>query len=498
MSRSSGVAFALLASAVVLGILGDALFQGLPLGLNVLVWAAAFVAALTVLLRVARAPLHQGRRFMVAPLLVFSALFLWHDSPLLTAANLLALAAAVTMGALRRTRPRLRDATLSDYGGGALAAGCSLVAGSVALLLADIDWRGVAGRARSDRALAVTRGLAIGLPLVVVFGALFAAADAVFQNLASSLVPTIGPEWVERAALVAVWAWLSAGLLRDLLAAREDSRIVRADALRRSIRLRVGSLEACVALAIVDLLFLAFVLVQFRYLFGGRGVVTARTHLTYAEYARHGFFELVTVAALTLPMLLVGDWLLRANERGRRVFRALAVVLLALLLVVIASALQRLRLYVDEYGLTELRLYAGGVIVWIAAVCIWFAATVLRGRRHAFAVGALVSGFAATLALNVANPDALIARTNIDRPKVDVGYLSGLSDDAVPTLVARLDRLAPDQRRFLAADLARRASASGDWRSWNLSRSRAADVLERNGGELRRLAGITPGVRPQP
>jgi hypothetical protein len=307
---------------------------------------------------------------------------------------------------------------------------------------------------------------------------LFVAADAVFQSLASSLVPTIGPEWVVRAVIIAVWAWLAAGLLRDLLAAREDGRLVRADALRMPVRVRIGALEACIGLAIVDLLFLAFVLVQLRYLFGGRGLVMARTHLTYAEYARHGFFELVAVAALTLPTLLVGDWLLRANERGRRVFRALAVVLLALLFVVIASALQRLRLYVDEYGLTELRLYAGGVIVWIAAVCVWFAGTVLRGRRHAFAVGALVSGFAATLALNVANPDALIARTNLDRPRVDVGYLAGLSDDAVPSLVAGLDRLEPAQRGFLAAELARRDVATGDWRSWNLSRSRAAAVLD--------------------
>ena len=493
MSRSSRVGLALLASAGALGILGDALFQGQPLGLNVLLWSVAFAVALTALLRLARAPLHQGRRFMVAPLVVFSTLFLWHDSPLIVAANLLALAAAVTMGALRRTRPRLRAATLSDFGGGALAAGCSLLAGSFALLLSDIDWRTVAGRARSERALAITRGLAIGAPLVLLFGGLFVAADAVFQSLASSLVPTLGPGWVERAVIVGVWSWLAAGLLRDLLTARERERLVRADALRGRVRLRIGAVEACIALAIVDLVFLAFVLVQFRYLFGGRSLVAARTHLTYAQYARHGFFELVAVAALTLPLLLAGDWLLRANERGRRLFRALAVVLLALLFVVIASALQRLRLYVQEFGLTELRLYAAGVILWIAAVCVWFGATVLRGRRHAFAVGALVLGFVATLALNVVNPDALIARTNLGRSHVDVGYLAGLSDDAVPALVAGLDRLQPAQRRFLAAELAHRQPGSPDWRSWNLSRSRAAAVLERNRARLTRS-----GVRPQP
>src|SRR6266511_6007590 len=319
MARETKVALALVGSALALGVLGDVLFQGEPLGLNVAVWAAAFVATLTTLLRISRAPLHQGRRYMVAPLLVFAALFVWHDSPLLVVANLLALAAALTMGALRRTRPRLRTATLSDYGGGMIAAGCSVLAGG----------------ARSEKAAAVARGVAIGLPFLLVFGALFVAADAVFGQLLSAAVPSFGSATVERALIVLLWAWLAGGLLRDLLAAREDARLVRADPVDW-FRARLGAVEVAVALFILDLLFLAFVVVQFRYLFGGSTLVESEAHLTYAEYARHGFFELVTVTALTLPLLLLADWALRGEDR--RAFRWLAAALLALLGVVIASA----------------------------------------------------------------------------------------------------------------------------------------------------------------
>jgi hypothetical protein len=489
MSRESRLAIALLGSAAVLGVAGDLLFQNQPLGLNVALWAALFVTALIVLLRVSRAPLHQGRRFMVGPLLLFAGMFLWHDSPLLVAANLIALAAAVSMGALRRTRPRLRSATLSDYGGGALAAGCSLIAGAVPLLMTDIRWAELRGRVRSERTAAVVKGLAIGAPLLLLFGGLFVAADAVFKQLLSSAVPSIDSALVSRLLIVLIWAWLAGGLLRDLLAAREEGRLVRADALAPRSRLRLGATEVNVALGTIDALFLAFVLVQFRYLFGGKGLVETQAHLTYAEYARHGFFELVVVVVLTLPLLLLGDWLLRDGVNGRRVFRWLAAVLLALLGVVIASALQRMRLYVQQYGLTELRLYASGLIVWLTVVCGWFAVTVLRGRRHAFAVGALIAGFAGTLALNVANPDRIIARTNVTRPVVDVGYLAGLSDDAVPTLVERLPSLAPEQRRELARALLVRDSVANDWRSWNGSRAAAARVLRTNRAALRALAG---------
>ena len=490
MSRASSVALALVASAVSLGILGDALFQGQWLGLNVGIWTVCFAGALTALVRLARAPLHQGRRWMIAPLLVFAALFAWRDSPLLVAANLVAVAAAFSMGALRRTRPRLTSAAISDYCGGFVAAGCSALAGAIPLLMTDIRWEELVRRGRSQKLAAAARGIAIGIPLVVLFGGLFVAADAVFEHLVSAAVPTIDASTVGRVVIVFLIAWVSGGLLRDLLAAREDGRLVSAEALEAlKISPRLGAVELNVALAILDLLFLAFVVVQFRYLFGGADVVEATAGLTYAEYARHGFFELVTVTALTLPLLLLGEWMLGAGERGRRVFRWLAAALLALLAIVIASALQRMRLYMQQYGLTELRLYATGVILWLAVVCGWFAVTVLRGRRHLFAVGALAAGFAATLALNVVDPDALIARTNVTRPVVDVGYLAGLSDDAVPTLVRGLQRLPAEQRSFLARALLDRAVGGRDWRSWNLSRERAARVLRAHRDELQRIGG---------
>ena len=151
--------------------------------------------------------------------------------------------------------------------------------------------------------------------------------------------------------------------------------------------------------------------------------------------------------------------------------------LILLIFVVMASALQRMRLYQREYGLTELRVYTTGFMLWLAVVLVWAAFTVLRGRRDLFAVGALVSGFAAILAINVVNPDALIARTNLDRPNLDLPYLTRLSDDATPELVKALPTLEPRQRELLADELASRRQGQ-DWRNWNWSRHRAQQALD--------------------
>jgi hypothetical protein len=478
MSRQTRVGVGVVGAALALGVLGDWLFQGQALGVNVPIWILAFVAALAGLLALAGAPLHQGRRIMAVPLVLFGALFAWHDSPLLVAANLLALAGAVALGALRRPDLRLRIAGVLDYAGGLVAAGVAAVSGPFPVLEHDIAWSELRRVAGHGRLAAVARGAAVGTPLVVVFGGLFVAADAVFKSFVTSAIPSFGGLPL-RAAVVLAFAWLSMGLLRDLVTGREEDRVVSAGVLTdRPIRRSLGADELVVALGLVDLVFLAFVVVQLRYLFGGHALVQSRAHLTYAQYARHGFFELAAVAVLVLPLLLGTDAVFRRSRPSHeRLFRRLAGVLLLLLAVVMASALQRMRLYEHEYGLTELRVYVTGVILWLGAVFLWFGFTVLRGRRR-FAVGALVAGFAATLALNVLNPDALIARVDVSRAHVDVAYLAGLGDDAVPTLVARLDSLPPPLRERLRAALAARSPEPG-WRSWTVSRSRAEPALAR-------------------
>jgi hypothetical protein len=478
------LAVAICAAAVILGLLGDVVFHGRPLGLNALLWAIAFVLALATLLRIGRIPLHQGRRLMAAPLLLFAALLLWRDSPLLQAVNLFAIAGAFALGALRRTERKVAHAEVDDYVAGAVTAGTATLLGAVELIQRDVPWRELRRGARAPRVAAVARGVGLGLPLLVVFGALFATADAVFQNLLASALPSLPHGWWLHLAIAVTIAWTSAGLLRDLLATRESERVLSP----RATAPRLGATELGVALAGVNLLFLAFVLVQVRYLFGGQDLVEARVGLTYAEYARHGFFELVVVAVLVLPLLLGVDAVLKGTERQVRVVRTLSACLIVLVGVVIASALQRLWLYQDQFGLTELRLYATGVVLWLAVVFVWLGMTVLRGRRHLFATGAIVAGFAATLFINIVNPDALIARTNLSRPNVDVAYLGALSDDAVPTLVAKLPSLDPSLRRPLARTLLDRSSSREGWLSWNASRRHAESLLASHKAELRELA----------
>ena len=76
----------------------------------------------------------------------------------------------------------------------------------------------------------------------------------------------------------------------------------------------LGSLDVTIVLGGLVALFGLFVSVQIGWLFGGERLVRATTGLGYAQYARHGFFELVWVSLLVLPVLLGSRSALRDDD----------------------------------------------------------------------------------------------------------------------------------------------------------------------------------------
>jgi hypothetical protein len=154
-----------------------------------------------------------------------------------------------------------------------------------------------------------------------------------------------------------------------------------------------------------------------------------------------------------------------------------------------ASALQRMRVYMDAFGLTELRLYVVTFLVCLSLVLAWFLWTVLRGRRAEFMLGAGVAALLGLLALNLMNPDALIARINTSRladgRTFDADHASQLGPEAAPILADRLDRLeAQDACVVSRALLADWSHDRGGIRGWNLGRERARDAVRAHRAEL--------------
>jgi hypothetical protein len=249
----------------------------------------------------------------------------------------------------------------------------------------------------------------------------------------------------------------------------------------------LGTTEVAVILGLMNLLFLSFVFVQVRYLFGGFELVQNTLDFKLADYARRGFGELVTVSALVLPTLLIGQWLIRKEaSRAQLLFKILAGTQIALLFVIMASAIQRLLVLMGPlgYGMTTVRLYPMIFMGWLAVVFIWFGATVLRGARQYFAWGALWSAFVVLGATHGLNPDAFIVRSNIQLMQqgreYDAFYNSRLSDDALPAVLESFSAMNRDDKMTTMRSIADRyceANDETDLRGWNMSRRNALEAI---------------------
>ena len=338
--------------------------------------------------------------------------------------------------------------------------------------------REIAGLARLMVSLGVT------LVLLLVFGALFASADPAFAHLLDRVLPTVdlsdAPRWLFLFPIFAVVA-LTAAYFGAAPPGIDDIEGKR-PSLRR--------LEWMLPIALLDALFAAFVGVQLAVLFGGNEYVLGVGGPNYADHARSGFWQLLTVTLLTLAVMAVAARVASRSARPDRVLvRVLLGALAVLTMVIVASALRRMALYEEAYGYTRLRLLVSGGELWLGLLFVLVLLAGVRLRARWLPQAALAAALLGLLGLAALNPDRFIADQNISRMNagqhlspdeqghtIDLDYLSTLSADAVPAL----DRLPEEQRQCaleaIRADLQRHRD---DWRSLNLGRVQARRIIGR-------------------
>jgi hypothetical protein len=533
MNEKTKTGLEILQAAVLLGVLGDVLLRQTPWGLNVLLFVGALVAAFVMLVLRRKTEFWNAQTIALnGALIFFAAMFVWRDSSELKIFNALAILtvlAVLTLPALR-IPPQL--AGFFHYAVGFVWSGICAAFAPFYLLFDDIRWKTIPQTGWSKHLFAVARGLLIAAPLLFIFGALFVAADAVFQGIVERSLNIQGDVIVSHVFLIGFFSWIVAGYLRGALAGnfieatavKMNPSVVSDDEIKTPApsvteikdedaakpeeksaeekkkfswrdfdnsflpnAFTLGAIEISIVLGLINLLFLSFVIVQLPYLFGGFELVQNTPDFKLAEYARRGFGELVAVAALVLPILLVSHWLLRKDSpANEKIYRALAAIQIVLLFVIMASAAQRIFILTGNlgYGLTTVRFYPMVVMIFLAMLFVWFGLTVLRGAREQFAWGALWLALFVLGGLHVINPDDYIARTNVrlmnEGRIFDARYNANLSDDAIPVLLENFSAMNFENQctlKFGLKNRSEKSKAETDFRSWNFSRWQARRQL---------------------
>ncbi|HEX3030202.1 MAG TPA: DUF4173 domain-containing protein [Clostridia bacterium] len=346
------------------------------------------------------------------------------------------------------------------------------------------------GFQKHTNVIRVVIGLSISIPLVLIVTLLLSSADQVFSSFIDQVTGVfinvhinIG-EFIVRAGLVIIICIVSFSYLWGLI----NPKYPGFYNLQNNKTSSKGIWDPVVILTIlisINMIYVLFTVIQFSYLFGSLG--NSLPHkLTYAEYARKGFFELIVVTLINLGFLLVN---INLTKKGGPVLSKALNILNSLLIactaIMLFSAHFRMSMYEETYGYTYLRLLTHAFMAFIAVLLLialfklWYEKTPLV---KAYIIAALLS----YMVVNYINIDALIAQNNINRyhktHKIDTSYLTSLSYDATPSLV----KLVKDKNKNVSVVIQNHLfsqkenlSKKHSWQSFNISKYRAKSVLSK-------------------
>lgn len=327
---------------------------------------------------------------------------------------------------------------------------------------------------RKDAVVQVVRGVLMSVFLLGLFGVLLASADEVFQIALRDGLSHIGHLPLVLAREL-IWLTLFVGLFRIWLQHPELGPVKSTTVFQTT--------ELTIALGSLNGLLYTFLGIQGRYLFGNSEWVEA-LGIEHAHYARRGFFELTLCIILILPLVLTAYRAAETHRASRLRYLGGGLVLAAFGLA--ASALKRMVLYIDVYGLSVERFYAAAGIFVAMSVLAWAGFACCRPRSLGWLLTRQKVTVIMLLALlSLINVDALVAQSQLSlaaitgRP-LDSTYISQLSADALPVITRYETRIPLAEQTDLAHAKLRIAQNRGGTLpslSYNISRDRASRYL---------------------
>jgi hypothetical protein len=480
-------------TALAVACLFDFLFWKKPFGISFLIWTAVILGVGYLLAW--REEKKPAATSIILSLLILAFAFVpaWREEPFTRAISVLLALSGMLLLAATFLNGNWVFYRMWDFFKGlaeAIAGGLSraILMGSKGQVPPALDQP--VKKSFGKKVLPVIRGLLISIPIVTLLAILLSSADPVFGDWLKRVLDLEKlPEYLFRLWYVLMIGSFLVGIyLHAILPTKTQER---PDPQQSWMKPFLGWTETGIILGAINLLFLAFVFIQIRYLFGGTANIS-ETGYTFSEYARRGFGELIAVAVLSMLLYLCLNTVTKRETKGAVIgFSVLSILVMANVLVILASSLQRLMLYENAYGFSQLRTYSHVCIYWLAAlIVVTILLEILRKRGH-FALALMVSfiGFGATLA--VLNVDAFITNKNVDRAivgeELDIQYLNSLSTDAVPFMVQKYSdpSLPASVKDALGTALACRQALAEDpaakpWQGFNLSATKAYQLIKAN------------------
>ncbi|PQP81157.1 DUF4173 domain-containing protein [Paenibacillus sp. PCH8] len=520
-----------LLSAWILAVIHQYLFYGHEVGVSYPIFIVLFYGFMYLFARDRMRVLTAIDAFVAGIVLLLSLTFLLHDNELLRVLNFLAVPGLIILHMtylLGRKQRQWWEIGLIGTAIDHLLPQAIRHWGTVAAIAVKAGGRGM-GKSQKTVVFKVLIGLVASLPILFVVVTLLSSADGIFNEYLSGF-----PEWLNQLTLMPglpriiwifivgvlffgyVWGYVqpmqyeaekranahwkngaaSTVITRDHMQEVSPEKPVTEGQFTNKMTpeppstpvhrepFRLDPIIVGTMLMVINCVYVLFVLVQFSYLFGaGEGYLPA--DLSYAEYARSGFAELVLVTGINFFILIIALQYTRSSGRaGSIVHQVLLLVLVSCSAIMLYSAFMRLNLYEQAYGYTYIRFLVHAFMIFMVLLLL-IAGLRIRYTSIPLIRWYIVLAITAYVAVNYVGMDNRIAELNIERyhqtGQIDASYLASLSADATPLLREFALKEYPDLKREM---LERQAdldmyTADRSWPSYNVARHRAEQELSK-------------------
>jgi len=232
-----------------------------------------------------------------------------------------------------------------------------------------------------------------------------------------------------------------------------------------------------ILLASALVIYTLFVIVQFKYLFAGSALPQG---LTYTEYARKGFFELLALTGVNIAAILTVIKLTKNYSGKWYVFtKVLCHYLCAVTIVLLISSFYRMMLYTNDDGLTRLRFYVFGFLVFEGIGLLLTFVYIAKPKMNITLIY-LVIALTYYSILNIVPADNIIARNQIDKylngERDGLSYIFTLSADAAPAMDYLINNVEDEELKKQATEFIKEKTSSDilkRWQRYNLSVEKA-------------------------
>ena len=276
-------------------------------------------------------------------------------------------------------------------------------------------------------------GLLLTIPLTIVVALLLMSADDALNNMLCNIFEWMFSDdfWIIMLQLclalpcsLYIFGMLYSNTHRDPLKALDPNVCTQ-----KIFNMRfVSNLVVYTAVTPICILYVMFFISQANY-FLSAFTGNLPEGFTYANYARQGFFELFVVALINLGVLCFMS--LHSKKAGREKPKALkvySIIISVFTIILIATAMSKMVLYIDRYGLTELRVYTSWFMILLSMIFIMVIIKQFRFdmkfAKHLCVIFTIMFGV-----LCFSRPEAIIAKYNTEMYRS--GQLKELDTDAI-------------------------------------------------------------------